>query len=271
MSETRPMHRRWVGSLMSLLLPGAGIFLAGDRRAGLRWFGWLTAMWLALIVVTPLPGIPGPPVFAGLTFCLLAAVCWMLVHSYRPVPKLALMGWIMFIALVFVVGAAELVLEHQLMRPFKMPTRSMETTIMPGDHLFAQTCAYWFSPPRRGDIVVFKTDDLQPANVRPGQFFVKRIAALPGERVEITNGRLLVNRQRIETPAILAGDDFTPTGNGLFNEADGFVVPAHSYFVIGDNATNSLDSRYFGAIPRRSIIGKATKIYWPLSRAGDLQ
>jgi len=55
-----------------------------------------------------------------------------------------LLGWIMFIALVFGVGAVELIIEHQLLRPFNMPTRSMETTIMPGDHLFARTCAYWF-------------------------------------------------------------------------------------------------------------------------------
>ncbi len=256
---------------MSLLVPGAGIFLAGDRRAGLRWFCSLMALWLVFLVVTPLPGIPGPPVFAGLTFCILAAVCWMLVRSYCPVPKLDLLGWIMFIALIFVVGAVELIIEHQLLRPFNMPTRSMETTIMPGDHLFARTCAYWFSAPRRGDIVVFKTDDLQSPNVALGQFFVKRVAALPGERVEITNGRLLVNRKRIETPAILAGDNFTPPEGGLLKEKDSFLVPAHSYFVIGDNATNSLDSRHFGAVPRHSIIGKATKIYWPISRAGDLQ
>lgn len=266
------MHRPWVGSLLSLLLSGAGIFLAGDRRTGLKWFFGLTALWLATIIVTPLPGMPVLPVIAALSCCDLALVGWMLVRSYRPVPKLGLMGWVMFFVIAIAVGAAGLVLDRQLMRPFNMPSGSMETTIMPGDHLFAQTCAYWFSQPKRGDVVVFKTDDVASPMVPKGFVYVKRIAALPGERVEVKKGILVVNGNQLENPRTLTGDDFSSTTPCLFNsETNSLVLPADGYFVVGDKHENSLDSRHFGAIPRHSIIGKATKIYWPLSRAGDIK
>src|SRR2546425_878363 len=102
MNEPKPMHPRWVGCLLSLLFSGAGIFLAGDRREGLRWFFGMTALWLVMMVVIPLPGIPGLPVLAGLIFCNLALACWMLVRSYRPVPKLGFKGWIVFLVLIAV-------------------------------------------------------------------------------------------------------------------------------------------------------------------------
>ena len=231
----------------------------------------MTALWLLMMIVIPLPGIPGP-VLAGLIFCNLALACWMLVRSYRPVANLGSKGWLVFLVLLALVGSVELMVSHQLIRPFKMPTRSMETTIIPGDHVFAQTCAYWFSQPKRGDIVVFKTDDLNAQGVAKGEFWTKRIAALPGERVEIKNGHLVVNGKSLDHPPILARDDFMPAGRGLFLSATNSpVLAADSFFVVGDNRENSLDSRHFGTIPRRSIIGKLTKIYWPLSRATNLR
>lgn len=272
MSDTRQMHRPWIGSLLSLLLSGAGIFLAGERRTGLKWFSGLTALWLVTMIATPLPGIPALPVLVTLSCCGFALLGWMLVRSYRPIPKLGFKGWVIFFGLAIAVGAAESVLGRQLLHSFKMPTRSMEITLKPGDHLFAQTCAYWFSQPKRGHIVVFKTDDVASPLVPKGFFYVKRIAALPGERVEIKRGFLVVNGKQLENPRTLAGDNFTPSSHGLFNaETNYLILPAESYFVVGDNHENSLDSRHFGAIPRQSIVGRATKIYWPFTRAGEIK
>jgi len=272
MSDTPQMHRPWVGSLLSLLLSGAGIFLAGQRRTGLKWFSGLTALWLLTMIVAPLPRIPALLVIVTLSCCGFALLGWMLVRSYRPIPKLGLKGWVIFIVLAIAVGAAESIVARQLALSFKMPTSSMETTLIPGDRLFAQSCAYWFSQPKRGDIVVFKTDNLKSPLIPKGLFYIKRLAALPGERIEIIKGYLVVNGKNLENPRALAGDDFTPSAFGLFNsETNYLVLPADGYFVVGDNHENSLDSRHFGAIPRQSIVGKATKIYWPLSRAGDIQ
>jgi len=138
--------------------------------------------------------------------------------------------------------------------------------------LFVQTSAYWFAAPSRGDVVVFRTDMLDSPQVPKGQFYVKRVAALPGEALRIAGGRLLVNERPLQSPAALAGTNLSmphiafPPG-----DTSTYVVPAGSCFVVGDNATNSLDSRSYGPIPRASIIGRATKIYWPLPRAGDIR
>lgn len=327
MNDTRQMHRRWVGSCLSLLLPGAGIFLAGDKGGGLKWFSRVTALWLVILIVTPLPGMPALAFLVVASGCVLALQGWMVVRSYRPIPKLRLQGWVKFFVVAIAVGEAESIFGRHLIRTFQMPTHSMETTLMPGDRVVAQTCAYWFGQPKRGDIVVFKTDGIDAPMLPKGQYYVKRIAGLPGEKLEIKDGRLLVNDHLISMPAVLAKDHFTPfspgpcsisttntfaiptdhyflVGNNATNSYDGrnfgpipretailakahftpfspglssisttntFVIPADRYFVVGDNATNSYDSRYFGPIPRQNIYGKITKIYWPLSRSGDIQ
>jgi len=118
--------------------------------------------------------------------------------------------------------------------------------------------------------VVFKTDLV--ASLPAGQFWDKRVAALPGEEVAIQHGRLVVDGKVLAAPAILAGKGFKPPLGGLFPDAtNSLVVPNDSFFVVGDNATNSRDSRDFGPIPRRSILGKVTKIYWPPSRIRDVE
>ena len=271
-SAIKPTHRRWVGVLLSFLIAGSGIFLAGNRKAGVRWYLSLTALSLVTVALAPMPAIP------GLGACVvLIAVCtvltlWMLVLSCKPIPGLGVRGWLGFLALVVLLSALEVLITDRLARPFKVPTGSMAPTIVPGDHLFVQASAYWFSAPTRGDVVVFRTDALDSAELPRGQFHVKRIVGLPGETLQITNGRLLINGQPLQSPAVLAGHNFSilpstfpPGGTNIY------VVPAGCYFIVGDNVTNSLDSRHYGAIPRYSIIGRATKIYWPVRRAGDIR
>jgi signal peptidase I len=148
----------------------------------------------------------------------------------------------------------------------------MKPTIVPVDHLLVQTSAYWFGAPSRSEVVAFRTDALDSPLVPKDQIYLKRIAALPGEAIQIIQGHLLINERPVQSPAVLAGTNlsapqttFPPGGTNTY------VVPADSYFVLGDNGTNSLDSRHFGAVPRHSIIGRATKIYWPWARAGDIR
>lgn len=266
------MHRRWVGSLLSLLLPGAGIFLAGDRRAGLTWFISLTALWLAEDVLSSLPVIPGLLIFWSLSVGGLALLCWLLVRSYRTVPKLGFRGGLGFLSLVVVVQASEFGLSRLFVRPFSMPTGSMEQTILRADHILVQTCAYWFSKPQRGDVVVFKTDSMDAPALPNGQFYVKRIAALPGEHVEIRSGKLFVDGKAINGPSALTRKDFTTPGGGLFpSETNSLSVASDAFIVVGDNPTNSFDSRHFGPVPLKAIYGKVTKIFWPLDRIGDIR
>jgi len=271
-SVPRPTHRRWVGVLLSLLIAGAGIFLAGNRKAGLRWFVGLTVLSLVTIAVSSLPVIPGLGVCVVLTCVTAVLTLWMLVLSFKPVPRIGVWGWLLFLLLAGLLSSLEVPVIQQLSRPFKVPTKSMAPTIVPGDHLFVQTSAYWFAAPSRGDVVVFRTDALESASLPKGQFYVKRVAGLPGESLQIAEGRLLVNGHPLDQPAPLSGSNFGTLamlwpGNG----SNVSLIPTNSYFVIGDNAANSLDSRCFGPIPRDSIIGRATKTYWPIARAGDIR
>ncbi len=267
-----PTHRRWVGVLLSLLMPGAGIFLAGNRKAGLRWFLGLMALGLATIALPPLPAIRGLEAFVALAGAWAVLSLWMLILWYKPVPRLGVRGWLLFLLLAVILRGLEAPLPNRFGRAFKMPTKSMEPTLIPGDHLFVQTSAYWFGAPRRGDVVAFRTDELESSLVPKGKLYVKRIAGLPGEAVRIIGGRLLINDRPLQGPAVLARANFSaPYVTVPSGESNTYVVPAGSYFVVGDNATNSLDSREYGAVPRQSILGRATKIYWPISRAGDIQ
>jgi signal peptidase I len=267
-----PTHRRWVGVLLSLLIAGAGIWLAGNRKAGLRWFLGLTVLSLLTVVVASLPVIPGLGVCVALASVTAVLTVWMLVLSFKPNPKLGVRGWLLFLLLAGGLNGLEVLASNHLTRPFKVPTGSMAPTVLPGDHLFVQTSAYWFTAPRRGDVVAFRTDALDSALLPKGQIFLKRIAGLPGEALQISEGRLLINGRPLDQPAPLTGGNFGTAAMPWPGKGPNvWTVPDNSYFVVGDNTTNSLDSRFFGPIPRASIIGRATKTYWPKPRADDIR
>lgn len=115
---------------------------------------------------------------------------------------------------------------------------------------------YPFGQPQRGDIVVFR-----PPN-GGSEPYVKRIIALPGERVEIRDGAVFINGRRLIEPYLVE-----PTvWRGMTLNHEYVVEPGH-VFVMGDNRNNSSDSRIFGAIPMSSIIGKAWLTYWPPDEA----
>jgi signal peptidase I len=271
-SAPTPTHRRWVGVLLSLLIAGAGLFLAGNRKAGLRWFLGLTVLSLVTVALASLPAMPGLGFCVALASVTAILTLWMLVLSFKAVPKLGVRGWLLFLVLAGLLSGLEVLGTDRLTRPFKVPTRSMEPTILPGERLFVQTSAYWFTAPNRGDVVVFRTDALDSSLVLKGQFYAKRVAGLPGESLQISEGRLLINGQPLDKPAPHAGRDFTAFGMSSPGTGSNVcLIPANSYYVVGDNAANSLDSRFFGPIPRASIIGRATKIYWPIAHAGDIR
>lgn len=183
-----------------------------------------------------------------------------------------------------------------LIQAFKIPSSSMEDTLLIGDHLMVNKLAYapasrWLGPLvpyreiHRGDIVVFK----YPIN--PGTHFVKRVIGVPGDRVRINrrqvmvNGRLLdegykvhkignVEEFRDYFPAPPVGPVFPEWREDFprFVKEGWLVVPAGQYFVMGDNRDFSSDSRYWGFVPRENILGKPLVIYWSLdSTSRDYQ
>lgn len=135
---------------------------------------------------------------------------------------------------------------------FVIPSGSMEPTLTEGDMIMVNKITYRFTPPKRGDIIVFKYP------VDPSRDFVKRLIGLPGEVVQIKDSTLYINGRVVDQPYLPKGlryADFGPV-----------TVDKDSYFMMGDNRNDSQDSRYWGDMPKKNIIGKAVLIYWPLSR-----
>lgn len=172
-------------------------------------------------------------------------------------------------------------------QPFVIPTASMEGTLMTGDHVIVDKLAYSphgvdsgrvlpYSDVKRGDIIVFRW----PVDIKEN--LIKRVIGVPGDRIHIAdktvfrNGVKLVEpyTQHIDPRRIPFRDDFpsplvpaevSPQGRRMLEEnvRDGeVVVPAGSYFAMGDNRDNSSDSRFWGLVPRENITGKPLLIFW---------
>lgn len=141
-----------------------------------------------------------------------------------------------------------------------IPSSSMEPTLEINDRLIIEKLSYHFREPVRGDVVVFNpTEALVAQDFHDA--FIKRIIGLPGETVEVKEGKVYVNGEEI-TEKYIAEDpnyDYGPV-----------VVPEGEYLVLGDNRNNSYDSHYWGFVPKDKIIGKAFVRFWPFNRLGSL-
>jgi len=176
-----------------------------------------------------------------------------------------------------------------IVQAFQIPSESMETTLLIGDYLLVDKVHYgqshvWdkilpYREIKRGDIVVFRYP------LTPELHFVKRVIGLPGDHVKLkdrriyVNGELMhdetyarftifdVNRSRDDFPEIDRPDNMDPgwlnTLPKLVHEGE-LVVPPNEYFVMGDNRDHSLDSRYWGFVPRENVVGRPIVIYWSI-------
>jgi signal peptidase I len=173
-----------------------------------------------------------------------------------------------------------------LVQAFVIPTGSMEDTLLIGDHLLVDKLAYAPSGPiskhvlpyedvKRGDIIVFR----YPVDIR--QTFVKRCMGIPGDRIKLVNKQVYLNGKKLSEPYVYHKTDYIDSYRDNFPSEPNLrlyepgqdmldhhvrngevVVPPGSYFAMGDNRDSSLDSRYWGFVPRRNIIGKPLIIYW---------
>ncbi|MDD5069915.1 MAG: signal peptidase I [Candidatus Omnitrophica bacterium] len=164
---------------------------------------------------------------------------------------------------------------------YKIPTTSMVPTLMPGDKIFVSKLSYGpqipftnyrfkgFSKMERGDIVVFIPPDEAKKGLFQKKRFVKRLIGLPGDKIEIVNGNLVINGRQIVDPRMA-----TPyyTNQGIYGrQGYSVTVPDKKYFFLGDNSVNSQDSRFWGFADENEIIGKAIFLWWPYTRIGMLE
>jgi len=160
-------------------------------------------------------------------------------------------------------------LRTYVVQAFEIPSLSMAPTLLRGDRVLVNKLSYRLHDVNRGDVVVFKRPPNPPSEPATHEEaaikdLIKRVVALPGERVSSRDGKLLVNGRPLNEPYLLTG---TMTNIDADDET---VVPAGQYWVMGDNRQQSKDSRYFGTIRESAIVGRAFVRMWPISHWGGL-
>ncbi len=157
-----------------------------------------------------------------------------------------------------------LIIRTFVIQAFKIPSGSMRLTLVEGDKLFVNKFIYRFEEPQRGDIVVFKYPE------DPKKDFIKRLVALEGETIEIRDGSVYVNDRKLTDPETFA--KFYYFNQGPYGvPGEKVTVPADHYYVLGDNSAYSRDSRWWGFVPKKNVIGKALVRWWPPTRIGSIR
>jgi len=158
---------------------------------------------------------------------------------------------------------------------YKIPTTSMVPTLVPGDRILVTKLIYgpripfigWRIPGyrkiKRGEVLVF----ISPPE--PSKAYVKRVIGLPGDEVEIRRGNIYINGKPVSDPVI--SKDFYYNFGKYGEDGEVVTVPKNSYFVLGDNSASSRDSRFWGFVPFKSVLGKAVLIWWPVKRIALLK
>jgi len=152
-----------------------------------------------------------------------------------------------------------LIIRTFIVQAFKIPTGSMRPTLIEGDRILVNKFIYKFKEPKRGDVIVFVSPEDKKKD------FIKRLVGLPGEKVEIANGTILVNDRALSEDLVMRERYYYNRGDfGVKGEA--VEVPEDALYALGDNSISSRDSRYWGFLPKKYLIGKAFLIYWPPTR-----
>ena len=181
--------------------------------------------------------------------------------------KSATREWVESILIALVLA---LLIRTLFFEPFKIPSGSMRMTLVEGDRLFVSKWRYGAkipgtkirlpgtTKPKRGDVIVFKNP------IDHKRDFIKRLIALGGETVQIKEGDIYINGNKVNDPVIDATYYYN---RGEFGSPEHVIqVPEGSYFFLGDNSKDSNDSRYWGFVEASALVGKAEFIFWPLNR-----
>jgi signal peptidase I len=203
----------------------------------------------------------------------------------RPKPTLtrSVVEWVLVIAAALLISFG---IKTFLFQPFKIPSGSMEQTLKVGDRVLVNKLSYHLHGVHRGDVVVFERPPNHPEI--DAKDLIKRVIGLPGDRLTIKGNQVLIDGKPLSEPYVkhvpgtdqaepslprppgCTFPDFTGVDEPPDLPPDTIVVPEGDVFVMGDNRTDSSDSRCFGPIPKKLIVGRAFLRMWPPSRIGLL-
>ncbi len=271
-ADRRRTKDPWLGYLLNRILPGLGHAYLG------KWVG--AALWvlgtLAMIVVLGLVD-PDTSRYLYVLLSVVSALAGWQAYRAAPMRREASSRPVATLSLVVVLLAlgqtgVEIGLRSRV-QAFRIPTTSMEPTFEVGDLLLATRTPG--SLPPAGALVVFR----HPRD--PRRAFLKRAIGLPGERIEIRDRVVYVDDRRLDEPYVTLSNQrprprsylnprIYPPGAGNRDNYGPIRVPEGHVFVLGDSRDNSDDSRYFGFVPVRDMVGRAYKIYSPFSRQGPV-
>ena len=170
-----------------------------------------------------------------------------------------LLSWVWAILLV-------LVLRQFFVQAFVIPSESMKPTLKIHDRLLANKLIYKIREPQRWEVIIFKYPE------DPSKYFVKRLVGLPGENLLIRNGSVGIDGMPQKPPDYISTHLYYYSDEeGLYGVKTELPIPPRAYFALGDNSINSKDSRYWGFVPKKNLVGKALFIYWPPWRMGIIR
>lgn len=163
----------------------------------------------------------------------------------REITETAVLTLLMFLVIRFAI------------QNFNIDGTSMEPGLHNAELVLVDKWTYLFHPPTRGDVIVFA------APPEPSQDYVKRVIGLPGDTITVKGTTVIVDGVVLKEGYVAAQNQGVPPGTRqIINQ----VVPSNSYFVLGDNRVVSSDSRIWGFVPKKNIIGRAAFVYWPLGK-----
>lgn len=165
---------------------------------------------------------------------------------------------------LLIVFAVFLVIWQFLFRPFQVSGNSMYPNYLDKEYVLTSIIALKLEQPKRGDVIVFKAPNDSERD------YIKRVIGVPRDIVAVKNGDVYVNGELLDQSAYLPSTTRT-YGGSFLREGLTETVPPDSFFVLGDNRSGSSDSREWGFVPLRSIIGKSSFVYWPLEKMGAIK